>query len=75
MKCTVVGAGAWGTALGNLLSENGHETTVWAYEADVAESINTAAENRRFLAGVPLHSVVRREDPLALVGRYARALI
>jgi glycerol-3-phosphate dehydrogenase (NAD(P)+) len=59
MKCAVVGAGAWGTALANLLSENGHETTIWAYEADVAESINSSAENRRFLAGVPLHSALR----------------
>jgi glycerol-3-phosphate dehydrogenase (NAD(P)+) len=59
MRCTVIGAGAWGTALANLLAENGHETTLWAYEADVAESINSAAENRRFLAGVPLHSALR----------------
>lgn len=59
MRCTVIGAGAWGTALANLLSENGHETTLWAYEADVAESVNTASENRRFLAGVPLHSALR----------------
>lgn len=59
MRCTVIGAGAWGTALANLLSENGHETTLWAYEADVAETVNTAAENRRFLAGVPLHSALR----------------
>jgi glycerol-3-phosphate dehydrogenase (NAD(P)+) len=59
MKCTVVGAGAWGTALASLLSENGHETMIWAYEADVAESINNSAENRRFLSGVPLHSGLR----------------
>ncbi len=56
MRCTVVGAGAWGTALANLLSENGHATTLWAFEADVSESVNGAHENRRFLAGVPLHA-------------------
>ena len=59
MKCTVIGAGAWGTALANLLAENGHDTMIWAYEPDVSESINTAAENRRFLGGVPLHSALR----------------
>jgi len=59
MKCTVLGAGAWGTALASLLSENGHQVMLWAYEADVAESVNSAQENRRFLAGVPLHQALR----------------
>lgn len=59
MRVAVIGAGAWGTALGSLLAENGHEVMVWAYEPDVVESINAHSENRRFLAGVPLHSGLR----------------
>lgn len=59
MKATVIGAGAWGTALANLLAENGHEVLLWAYEADVVDTVNTSAENRRFLAGVPLHQGLR----------------
>jgi glycerol-3-phosphate dehydrogenase (NAD(P)+) len=59
VKVAVVGAGAWGTALANLLSENDHEVMLWAYEADVVESINVANENRRFLAGVSLHPDLR----------------
>lgn len=59
MRTTVIGAGAWGTALANLLAENGHEVLLWAYEPDVAESVNTHLENRRFLAGVPLHRGLR----------------
>jgi glycerol-3-phosphate dehydrogenase (NAD(P)+) len=46
MRCAVVGAGAWGTALADLLASNGHETVVWAYESDVVESINTRHTNR-----------------------------
>jgi glycerol-3-phosphate dehydrogenase (NAD(P)+) len=59
VKVAVIGAGAWGTALANLLSENEHDVMLWAYEPDVVESINTSAENRRFLAGVPLHPDLR----------------
>jgi glycerol-3-phosphate dehydrogenase (NAD(P)+) len=59
VKVAVVGAGAWGTALANLLAENEHDVMLWAFEADVVESINTHAENRRFLAGVPLHQGLR----------------
>ena len=54
-----MGAGAWGTALANLLAENGHPTIVWAYEPDVAEAINDGHENPRFLAGVQLQSELR----------------
>jgi glycerol-3-phosphate dehydrogenase (NAD(P)+) len=59
VKISVVGAGAWGTALANLLTENEHEVMLWAHEPDVAESVNANAENRRFLAGVPLHRDLR----------------
>lgn len=59
MKCAVIGAGAWGTALATLLADNGHPTVVWAYEPDVAEAINDAHENPRFLPGVQLHPELR----------------
>jgi glycerol-3-phosphate dehydrogenase (NAD(P)+) len=53
VKATVVGAGAWGTALGVVLAGKGHEVTVWSYEEDVAASINRG-EGNRYLAGVAL---------------------
>jgi glycerol-3-phosphate dehydrogenase (NAD(P)+) len=51
MRCAVVGAGAWGTALADLLARNDHDVRLWAYEPDVVESINTRHENARFLSG------------------------
>jgi glycerol-3-phosphate dehydrogenase (NAD(P)+) len=51
MRCAIVGAGAWGTALADLLARNGHEVRLWAYEPDVVDSINQRHENIRFLAG------------------------
>lgn len=59
MRAAVVGGGAWGTALADLLAENGHDTLLWAREADVAASINECQENRRFLAGLPLVAALR----------------
>jgi glycerol-3-phosphate dehydrogenase (NAD(P)+) len=59
MKCAVIGAGAWGTALANVLAENGHEPMVWAFEPDVAEAIESGHENPRFLPGIVLHGGVR----------------
>jgi glycerol-3-phosphate dehydrogenase (NAD(P)+) len=65
MRCAVVGAGAWGTALADVLTRNGHETCLWALEADVAQSINDAHENKRFLAGLPLSRGLRATNDQA----------
>lgn len=59
MRCAVLGAGAWGTALANLLADNGHETVLWALEPDVALAIDEGGENPRFLPGVALHESLR----------------
>lgn len=53
MRCAVVGAGAWGTALADRLARNGHDVCIWAHEPDVAESINRTHTNR-FLPGATL---------------------
>ncbi len=70
MKCAVVGAGAWGTALADLLARNGHETMLWARETDVTATINDSHENKRFLAGAPLSPSLRASSELhrALAG-------
>ena len=54
MRCAVIGAGAWGTALGDLLASAGHDVRIWAYEPDVVQSINERHENTRFLRDVRL---------------------
>ncbi len=57
MKCAVLGAGAWGAALADRLARNAHDVRIWAYEPDVADSINLAHSNR-FLADVTLASSI-----------------
>jgi glycerol-3-phosphate dehydrogenase (NAD(P)+) len=54
MRCAVVGAGAWGTALADLLAANGCEVRLWALERDVAAAVNARHENPRFLPGARL---------------------
>jgi glycerol-3-phosphate dehydrogenase (NAD(P)+) len=53
MRCAVIGAGAWGTALADRLARNAHEVHLWAFEPDVAESVN-ATHTNRFLPDVRL---------------------
>lgn len=59
MRSTVIGAGAWGTALADVLARNGHEVSLWAYEPDVVEAVNARHENSRFLPGAALDPGLR----------------
>jgi len=65
MRCAVVGAGAWGTALADLLARNGHDVALWAREPEVVASVNAIHENTSFLAGATLHDAVVAHADLA----------
>jgi glycerol-3-phosphate dehydrogenase (NAD(P)+) len=54
MRCAVVGAGAWGTALADMLACSGHSVTMWAREPDVVSAIKSRRENPIFLPGFSL---------------------
>ncbi len=58
-RISVLGAGAWGTALADLLARKGHEVRIWAYEAEVVESINSRHENALFMPGHTLGPTLR----------------
>jgi glycerol-3-phosphate dehydrogenase (NAD(P)+) len=49
-EISIIGAGAWGTALSIVAGRNGsHHIRLWAHEAEVRESINTRHVNELFL--------------------------
>ena len=53
MKITVLGSGAWGTALALLLLENGNDVTLWSYTEEESAVLREMHENP-MLKGVPL---------------------
>ena len=75
MRTAVVGAGAWGTALADLLARNGQEVTLWAYEADVVDCINARRENTRFLSGARVHERVRATNDVERAVRTADLVV
>ncbi|MEK4564847.1 NAD(P)H-dependent glycerol-3-phosphate dehydrogenase [Alkalihalobacillus sp. FSL R5-0424] len=50
----VVGSGSWGTALGMVLADNGHEVRMWARRAEQIEEMNTKKTNHKYLPDVAL---------------------
>jgi glycerol-3-phosphate dehydrogenase (NAD(P)+) len=63
VKVGIIGGGAWGTALAQVVAGGG-ETVLWALEPEVVESVNAQHENRLFLAGVSLHPAIRATGDL-----------
>ena len=53
-QATVIGGGAFGTAMACVLARRGHQVRLWARESEVVESINRERVNAVFLRGVPL---------------------
>ena len=52
-KIGVIGAGAWGTALANIISKK-NKVILWAKEKSVCENINKSFENKRYLPRIKL---------------------
>lgn len=55
---TVLGAGAWGTALANLYADHG-SVTLWCRRPEQAKAMISARENKDYLPGTPLHENVK----------------
>ena len=53
-KIGIIGAGSWGIALAYLLTNNGHDVTVWTRRKEAAEKLNQDHENKDKLPGVVL---------------------
>ncbi|MEP3225551.1 MAG: NAD(P)H-dependent glycerol-3-phosphate dehydrogenase [Parasphingorhabdus sp.] len=64
-KIGVIGAGAWGTALAQVLSQDQEELLLWARETEVAADINRRHENMIFLPGHALNPHIRATSDLA----------
>ncbi len=54
-KIIVIGAGAWGTAIANLLAQNSNEVLLSANRLETINEINDHNSNGRFLPQVKLH--------------------
>ena len=65
MKAGVIGAGAWGTALAQLLASDGQDVALWALEPDVVDAINAGHENPLYLANIPLSPSIRATGAMA----------
>jgi len=65
MKLSILGAGAWGTALGIALAAR-HDVTLWCRDARQQQSLTAERVNRRYLPGAAIPASVRITDDIGV---------
>jgi len=65
MKITVLGAGAWGTALARILAARDHDVTLWDFFPETIDLIRHTGRNERYLPGIDLPPNLRTEPDAA----------
>ena len=71
----VLGAGAWGTALAQMLASDGREVLIWAREPELVAEINSARTNSIYLPTATLAETIRATGDLAELGALDTLLV
>jgi len=71
----IIGAGAWGTALAMVGRRAGCRVTLWAHEAEVADTINRDHANPIFLPGIDLDPAIAATADLEALAGNADAML
>ena len=77
MNISVLGAGAWGTALAIQAARSGHEVLLWARDAAAAAEMVRSRRNARYLpdAELPSNLIVSSDLPVAIAHGNGAGLI
>ncbi|MBE0541323.1 MAG: NAD(P)-dependent glycerol-3-phosphate dehydrogenase [Verrucomicrobia bacterium] len=75
MKITVLGAGAWGTALARMLAARNHAVTLWDYFPETVAAIRQTGRNERYLPGVELPAGLQAEADAAVAVKAAELVV
>ena len=65
MNVTVLGAGAWGTAIARLLAASGQRVTLWDFFPETLAAVRATGRNERYLPGIELPATLLIEPDFA----------
>jgi len=71
MRISVIGAGAFGTAMAIAAARAGNEVVLWAHDPDVAATIRETGANPDYLAGMSLSDRIHATNDLAEAATFA----
>lgn len=64
-KVGVIGAGAWGTALAQMLASDGRNVLLWARDTSLVDEINNTHTNAAYLPSAKLAETIAATDDIA----------
>jgi glycerol-3-phosphate dehydrogenase (NAD(P)+) len=74
-RVSVLGSGAWGTTLGQVLADAGHEVLIWGRNSVVVDEINNDHTNHTFLPGAQLPSSICATNDVHEAFEFSEALV
>ena len=74
-RVAVLGAGAWGTTLAQVLIDAGQEVLIWGRNGEVVDEINSLHTNKKFLPGVNLPKQIKATTNIAEAFDFGSALV
>ena len=74
-KIAVLGSGAWGTTLGQVMVDSGQQVLIWGRNKKVVREINRRHSNRRFLKGIDLPKELKATTDIKAVLEFAEVIV
>ncbi|MDO4679733.1 MAG: NAD(P)H-dependent glycerol-3-phosphate dehydrogenase [Aerococcus sp.] len=74
VQVTILGAGTWGSALANVLGENGHAVTLWTHHPEQAQELQEQRTNQRYLEDFRLSERVVATSDLNMAIKQAEVI-
>ncbi len=75
MKVALIGAGAWSSALANVLADNGHSPVLFARKQNQVQEINESHQNSKYLGDVLLNPSIQASISLKETLRGASMMV
>jgi len=74
-KVAVLGSGAWGTTLSQVMVDSGQQVLIWGRNKKVVREINRRHSNRRFLKGIDLPKELKATTDIKAVLEFAEVIV
>jgi len=76
MKVSVIGSGSWGTALSQVLCDNGHDVLLYGNQQSQVDEINTKHTNTKYFPNVlSIHKDIKATTSLKEVADFADIIV
>jgi glycerol-3-phosphate dehydrogenase (NAD(P)+) len=74
-RVTILGSGAWGTTLGQVLCDANHEVLMWGRNASVVDEITSEGSNHSFLPNVKLPETLRATNDISEAFEFGESIV